>query len=371
MRRLYLFILLIFFFIFLPAYTFGDTIYTVKKGDSLYKISKKFGVSIRELKRENNFVSNRLKPGIKLQIPEKGKNQEETRNSAIARHKTSKSKSKVETSVNSTKDITQFYIVKKGDTLASISRKYSVSIDELKESNHLSSTRLRIGQKLIIKRGCSNTYEVKKGDNLFRIAKRFNIELDELKRINNLETDALKPGQIILLEPEQKVEKTVSQDTQTKAYVKEIKETKEVSVSEDLSNMGMREKLILFAKKMMDIPYRFGGNSIFGIDCSGFVQKVYGMIGINLPRSARQQFEKGETIDKAELSIGDLVFFKTYAPFPSHVGIYLGNDLFIHASSIKKKVTIDSLTTPFYLKRFIGAKRVIQNSELDTGEVVN
>jgi peptidoglycan endopeptidase LytE len=83
------------------------------------------------------------------------------------------------------------------------------------------------------------------------------------------------------------------------------------------------------------------------------------MIGINLPRSARQQFKEGELIDKAELSIGDLVFFRTYAPFPSHVGIYLGDNLFIHASSTKKKVTIDSLTTPYYFKRFIGAKRVI------------
>jgi peptidoglycan endopeptidase LytE len=87
------------------------------------------------------------------------------------------------------------------------------------------------------------------------------------------------------------------------------------------------------------------------------------MIGINLPRSARQQFKEGELIDKAELSIGDLVFFRTYAPFPSHVGIYLGDNLFIHASSTKKKVTIDNLTTPFYLKRYIGAKRVIETGE--------
>lgn len=435
MRRLYLFFMLIFSLILLPAYIYGDTIYTVKKGDSLYKISKKFGVSIRELKRENNLASKRIKPGLKLHIPEKGRVHKETLKSVVNTKtvkKENRSKKTIKkegasehyivkkhdtlekiaknnsVTVREIKEINslkttkirpgqklilcriksdeqpkkpdaiiseppsekdskkdQFYIVKRGDTLASISRIYSVSVDELKEFNHLSSTKLKVGQQLIIKRGSVKTYEVRKGDNLFRIARRFNIELDELKRINNLETDALKPAQIILLEPEQKVEKTVSQDEQIKADVNEMKETKEVSVSEDLSNLGIREKLILFAKKMMDIPYRFGGNSIFGIDCSGFVQKVYGMIGINLPRSARLQFAEGKPIDKTELSIGDLVFFKTYAPFPSHVGIYLGNDLFIHASSIKKKVTIDSLTTPFYFKRFIGAKRVIQNSELD------
>ena len=121
-------------------------------------------------------------------------------------------------------------------------------------------------------------------------------------------------------------------------------------------------KIVLFAKKMLDIPYRFGGNSLFGIDCSGYVKKVYSLIGINLPRSAREQFTEGKSVETEELNIGDLVFFKTYASFPSHVGIYLGNNLFIHASSRSKKVTIDSLDTPYYFKRFIGAKRVIQDN---------
>ena len=74
-----------------------------------------------------------------------------------------------------------------------------------------------------------------------------------------------------------------------------------------------------------------------GIDCSAYVQKVYKLIGIELPRSARLQFKEGEIVDRDSLSIGDLVFFRTYASFPSHVGIYLGNDLFIHASSKGKK----------------------------------
>jgi peptidoglycan endopeptidase LytE len=62
--------------------------------------------------------------------------------------------------------------------------------------------------------------------------------------------------------------------------------------------------------------------------------------------------------------MGDLVFFKTYASFPSHVGIYLGNNLFIHASSRSRKVTIDSLETPYYFKRFIGAKRFIELKDI-------
>jgi cell wall-associated NlpC family hydrolase len=99
-----------------------------------------------------------------------------------------------------------------------------------------------------------------------------------------------------------------------------------------------------------------------GIDCSAFVQKVYRFVDINLPRSAREQYVEGNPVNRKELSVGDLVFFRTYASFPSHVGIYLGDDLFIHASSAKRKVSIDSLDTPYYLKRFIGAKRILKSN---------
>src|SRR4030066_1570805 len=99
--------------------------------------------------------------------------------------------------------------------------------------------------------------------------------------------------------------------------------------SKELSEMGLQDRLILFAKKLLNIPYRFGGSSLLGIDCSAYVQKVYSLIGIDLPRSARKQFQEGTPVKDDELSIGDLVFFRTYASFPSHVGIYLGNNLFI------------------------------------------
>jgi len=243
------------------------------------------------------------------------------------------------------------YIVKKGDNLSSISRKYSIPVSELKEINNLRSTKLKIGQRLLIQRSGPKTYTVRKGDSIYRIARRFKISNKELKEINGLETDILKPGQRLLLEPEGEV-------YDAKLLEEKIEEEiKKVSESEELT---LKEKLILFAEKFLDIPYRFGGNSLLGIDCSAYVKKVYSLIGIELPRSARLQYHEGETVNKKELSIGDLVFFRTYASFPSHVGIYLGNDLFIHASSADRRVTIDSLNTPYYMKRFIGAKRLIE-----------
>jgi cell wall-associated NlpC family hydrolase len=95
------------------------------------------------------------------------------------------------------------------------------------------------------------------------------------------------------------------------------------------------------------------------LDCSGFVQKTFAFLNLDLPRSAREQFREGAKVAKEDLSPGDLVFFRTYAKYPSHVGIYLGDNRFVHASSREKKVTVDSLDTPYYVKRYIGAKRLL------------
>ncbi|MBI4689355.1 MAG: LysM peptidoglycan-binding domain-containing protein [Nitrospirae bacterium] len=254
------------------------------------------------------------------------------------------------------------YKVKKGDTLSKISKKFKVGIQEIRQLNNLKrSGKLKPGQNLIVKKTGTKIYTVKKGDNIFRIAKKFDMDVDELKDINLLESDALKIGQKLLLEPEPET-KTARENV--------VEEIKKMSESEELSKVGVKDKLILFAKKFLNIPYKFGGSSIMGIDCSAYVQKVYGLIGIDLPRSARLQFNEGESINMDSLSIGDLVFFRTYASFPSHVGIYLGNDLFIHASSKGKKVSIDSLSAPYYFKRFIGGKRLIfDNAEKENGNL--
>lgn len=247
------------------------------------------------------------------------------------------------------------HTIKKGDTLSRISKKYKVSVQEIRELNNLKKTaKLKPGQKLTVKKTGPKTYTVKKGENIYRIAKKLNLDVDDLKDFNLLDSDKLKVGQKLLLEPEP--------ETETAQAVNLVEEIKKLSESEELANMNMSDRLILFARKFLDIPYKFGGNSIMGIDCSAYVQKVYSLIGIELPRSARLQFNEGEAIDRDSLSMGDLVFFRTYASFPSHVGIYLGNDLFIHASSKSRKVSINSLNTPYYFRRFIGGKRFIPDT---------
>lgn len=106
-------------------------------------------------------------------------------------------------------------------------------------------------------------------------------------------------------------------------------------------------------------PYNYGGNSPKGIDCSAFMQRIYlGTAKIRLPRTAREQIEIGEKIERSNLQFGDLIFFNTRRrPYVSHVGIYLGDDLFAHASS-RYGVTIGSLKSKYYDKRLIGGARV-------------
>jgi len=125
-------------------------------------------------------------------------------------------------------------------------------------------------------------------------------------------------------------------------------------------NVQLREKMLMEIVKYINTPYKFGGNSKKGIDCSAFTQTMFKKaISVKLNRTAREQYKEGKDIEeKYELKFGDLVFFDTRRTVkPGHVGIYLGDNLFAHASS-SKGVTISSLTSTYYESRFMGGRRV-------------
>jgi lipoprotein Spr len=106
------------------------------------------------------------------------------------------------------------------------------------------------------------------------------------------------------------------------------------------------------------VHYRSGGNTKSGVDCSGFTVAVYAAVyGITLPRVSRDQYRTSRKISTTELQEGDLVFFNTRGYGVSHVGIYLGNNRFIHAS-VSRGVMVSSLFEPYYLQRFVGAGRI-------------
>ena len=147
----------------------GETeVYQVKKGDTLYSIANKYGISLKELKTLNNLKNDNLKVGELLNVP-------------------------------SGLSLANTYIVSPGDTLYSIAKRFFTTIDKIKKDNNLTSNMLSVGQKLIVPTEEETTYVVKAGDTLYNIAKKFNTTVNDLKELNNLVDDVLTIGKILIL----------------------------------------------------------------------------------------------------------------------------------------------------------------------------
>jgi cell wall-associated NlpC family hydrolase len=128
----------------------------------------------------------------------------------------------------------------------------------------------------------------------------------------------------------------------------------------DADKSNARERMLMEIIKYLNTPYKYGGNSKKGIDCSAFTKTIYEKsLSIDIERSARQQYREGEVIrDREDLKFGDLVFFNTRRWVkPGHVGIYIGDHLFAHASS-SNGVTVSSLDDAYYSRRFMGGRRI-------------
>ena len=262
--------------------------------------------------------------------------------------------------------------VKPGDNLCAIAKKHRASVEKRKSVHGLKTQNPRPGQKVALRKGhkhsrmAKNTrttiseevendgefmeYKVKRGDTVERVATKFGIEKDDILEANNNLGRRLSPGRVLL-----------------------IPRTEESETGDDIVNLPTRTlkpwktdeepyMLVKVAKGFMGAPYRLGGESVRGLDCSAFVKKVYDIFDVPLPRVARDQYNAGPRISREELGIGDLVFFKTKrnAKYPTHVGIYIGDGNFIHSSSRFGRigVKIDSLRTDFYNRAYIGGTRV-------------
>lgn len=168
-----------------------DNYYVVKSGDTLWSIAKNAGISVDELKKINNLVSNNLSIGQTLNLD------------------------KPVNADNSISTNTSEYLVKKGDTLYSIANTYGISVSDLKNANKLNSNVLSVGQKLLIPTNetTDNIYTVKKGDSLYKIARDFNITVDELKKYNNLSSNILSIGQVLTIPSNETIYIVKSGDT--------------------------------------------------------------------------------------------------------------------------------------------------------------
>lgn len=142
----------------------------------------------------------------------------------------------------------------------------------------------------------------------------------------------------------------------------EINEQDEQDVEQEIKVMEKEASpntsdMIQTARSFIGTPYEWGGESPGGFDCSGFIQFVYNTEDITIPRTVRETWNFGQPVDSP--SVGDLVFFETYQPGPSHMGIYLGNNQFIHAGE-SRGVEISDLDNSYWEPRYIGAKRITQ-----------
>jgi peptidoglycan endopeptidase LytE len=123
-----------------------------------------------------------------------------------------------------------------------------------------------------------------------------------------------------------------------------------------------RQEVVQYARTFLGTPYRNGGTTRDGMDCSGLVMNVYSHFQVSLPRTSLGQSRVGDQVGRSSIEPGDLVFFKTSRANPvSHVGIYIGKGRFIHASTSARRVRIDEMASDYFRHRFVTARRVIDD----------
>lgn len=278
--------------------------YRVKAGDSLYKIAKKYHVSADAIRDANDLSGDALKPNQMLVIPA-GKPQKKNAEPAAAKQKNGSGAS--------------VHVVKKGETLAAVAEKTGVPASDIKQLNGLKTSKLKPGQRLVLAKPAVRAAE----------------DEDDLEEAGSIEMDEL----VALGEerggPGPKAPMTLSR----------------------WRDPGERELFVRMVKSYEGVPYKLGGNSMRGIDCSAFTRKVYGIFSVDLPRTAREQLQCGTRVGRDSLDTGDLVFFQT-RKYRLHVGIFLGGNEFFHLSSRNRAGKVDSIDSAYFSARFVSGVRL-------------
>lgn len=283
-----------------------------------------------------------------------------------------------------------FHAVKPGESLCRIAKRFQVAVPQLQEANGLRDEKIYPGQRLVIpaapdKAGITPTVKkspqtgarqtddadpdipetriIKKGETVAKLSARYRLGPADPQPVNQLSKKKLKVGQMLHLQGQGGAREEL-EAIRTNSGVEDIAEPAELA-RDSIQDKGFlldekdREHLVRVASGFLGLKYSRGGSSPNGVDCSAFVQKVFRIFGIDLPRTARDQFQVGYKIAREALEIGDLVFFKrSKVSRPAHVGIYIGDGRFIHSSLRKQRVYIDHLDSRYFAARFIGAKRI-------------
>jgi peptidoglycan endopeptidase LytE len=319
----------------------------VKKGDTLFKLSKQFNTSVSDLKKVNNLSSDLLRIGQVLQLP----------NGQSANEQSSQAQPPTSTSNH-----TSTYQVKSGDTLYKISSQTGTSVAELRTLNNLSSNLIYVGQTLKVSGGSTSSpttgsspsptggqneqstgsYTVKRGDSLWKIASQYGISVSQLQSLNGLTTNIIYENQVLKITGSSKTDNNTSKPAPP-----------ETPATPTPNGSINKQKFINDALSLQGIPYKWGGTTTSGFDCSGFIYYL-----LKDQTGGQRLTTAGYWSTTTKVSSpqpGDLVFFTTYRSGPSHMGIYLGNNQFVHASS-SNGVSVSSLTNSYWNQRYLGAR---------------
>ncbi len=242
----------------------------------------------------------------------------------------------------------QSYVVRRGDTLWSIANKYSTTISEIAQANGIDSSKpIRADQKLTI------PTDVPVSGTIARVSKD-KVEL----RANGKPAGTLAKGaEVTFLEKKDGVLAVRLSNGRMGCVPADSLEFLTDRPIVDRHQFGREITRTAYAYR--GARYRRGGTSSRGFDCSGFVKYVYSTKGIKLPHSSRDMYHCGSPVAKNDLRQGDIVFFvNTYRRGISHVGMYVGNGEFIHASTSRGGVRVDRLDSAYFRNKYAGARRI-------------
>jgi cell wall-associated NlpC family hydrolase len=213
----------------------------------------------------------------------------------------------------------------------------------------------------------TSIYIVRAGDSIYEIARRFKISNEALIATNKLSGNKLKIGQQLKVPVVQsaaagkkspKTEPPVNPN-QTIMYAGASQQGDSNKASNS-DTPSLPHRLVEAGFGLIGVKYRFSGLSEkSGLDCSGLVKTLFSKFNIELPRSSREQYAQGEKIDQDKLAVGDLLFFSSGGNLPTHVGIYVGNDKVLHAARTAKQVVVSDLNKIWNSMRYLGARRVM------------
>ncbi|WP_422121994.1 LysM peptidoglycan-binding domain-containing protein [Planococcus sp. X10-3] len=328
----------------------ASSTYKIKSGDSLWKIASQHNVSVANLKTWNQLSSDAIFPNQVLKVTTAASGSSATAPAPAPSQPVS--------------NATATYTVKSGDTLSRIASLHKTTVSKIQELNKISGHLIFPGQKLTVNgaavssspsvtapqppaaaapapsSGTARTYKVVSGDTLTGIAYRNGISVTQLMNWNGLTSSMIRIGQVL------KIENSTTAPSQTTP----------VSNPAPPAATDTVGKIVAMGKSLVGTPYVWGGSTASGFDCSGFIYHVYNQAGIKVPRTNTTGYD-ARSYDISSPQVGDLVFFEnTYRPGISHMGIYIGNNQFVHAGGDKVQVT--SLNDSYWGKHFSGFKRL-------------